>query len=67
MLSEGIKLGTNELININSTHFIRLAGWQLSRVATGWMKIFPGVNFQGGNYPGGKFQGGSCPGGSFPG
>ena len=61
MLSEGRKLGTNGLININSycTHFIRLAGWQLSGVATGWMKIFPGVNFQGGNYPRGKFPGGS--------
>ena len=85
MLSEGRKLGTNGLININSycTNFIRLAGWQLSGVATGWMKIFPGVNFQGGNYPGGKFPGGSfrgwefswvgvflgeiCPGGTYPG
>ena len=67
MLSEGRKLGTNGLININNycTHFIRLAGWQLSGVATGWMKIFPGVNFQGGNYPGGKFPGGNFPGGNF--
>ena len=47
------------------------------------MKIFPGVNFQGGNYPCGKFPGGSvrgwefswvgvflgeiCPGGTYPG
>ena len=56
-------------ININSysTHFIKLTGWQLSGVTIGWMKTFPGGNFQGENYPGGNFLGGSCPGGSFPG
>ena len=43
-------------------NFTKLAGWQLSRVAIGWMKIFPG-----GTYLGGKFPGASCPGGSFPG
>ena len=64
MLSEGRKLVTNGLININSycTHFTRLVGGQSSGVATGWMKIFPGVNFQGRNNPGGKFPGGSFPG-----
>ena len=58
------ELRTNGLININNycTHFIKLAGWQLSGVATGWIKIFPGVS-----YPGGKFPGGNFPGGSFPG
>ena len=67
MLSDGRKLGTNGPININSycTHFIRLARWQLSGVATGWMKIFPGVNFKGGNYPGGKFPDGSFRGWEF--
>ena len=67
-------LGTNGLININNycTHFIKLAGWQLSGVAIGWMKIFPAGNllcrnYKGGNFPGGNFLGGSFPGGSFPG
>ena len=40
-------------------NFIKLAGWQLSGVATGWMKIFPGGNFLGGNHPRGSFLGGS--------
>ena len=62
-------LRTNGLININSycTRLIKLAGWQLSRVAIGWMKIFPGENFQSGNYLGGKFPGGNFSGGCFPG
>ena len=61
-------LGTNGLININNncTHFIKLAGWQLSRVAVGCMKIFHGGNILCGNCPGGYFPGGNFPGGSFP-
>ena len=48
-------------------NFIKLAGWQLSGVVVGWMKIFSFGNFQVG-----VFLGGSCPGenllaGSFPG
>ena len=52
-------LGTNGLINISNycTHFIKLAGWQLSGVAISWMRIFPGGNLLCGNYPGGKFLG----------
>ena len=38
-------------------NFIKLAGWQLSGVAIGWMKIFPGGNFLGGNFPGGSYPG----------
>ena len=62
-------MGTNGLININNhcTHFIKLAGWQLSGLAIGWMKIFPGGNFLGGNYPGRKFPGSNFSGGSLPG
>ena len=48
-------------------NFIKLAGWQLSGVAIGWMKIFPGGNFLGGNHPDGKFPGGNFPGRSFSG
>ena len=61
-------LGTNGLINISNycTHFIKLAGWQLSGVAIGWMKIFPGGNLLCGNYPGGNFPSGNFPSGSFP-
>ena len=57
-------MGTNGLISINNycSHFIKLAGWQLSGVTTAWMKIFPGENFLCGNYPGGNFPGGSFPG-----
>ena len=46
-------LGTNGLININNycTHFIKLAGWQLSWVVIGWMKIFPGGNYPVGSFP----------------
>ena len=43
-------------------NFIKLAGWQLSGVAIGWMKIFPGGNFLGGKFPGVNFPGGSFPG-----
>ena len=43
-------------------NFIKLAGWQLSGVAIGWMKISPGGNLLCVNYPGGKFPGGSFPG-----
>ena len=56
-------------------NFIKLGGWQLSGVSTGWMKVFWGGNFLGGNYSGenlqvvifcvGDFLGGSCPGGNF--
>ena len=62
-------------------NFIKLAGWQLSRVAIGWMKIFPGGNFPGRIFPGcelpgwdlswvgiffaGSFPGGNRLGGSF--
>ena len=80
MLSEGRKLGTNVLININSycTHFIRLAGWQLSAVATGWMKIFPGWELSWWEISGwefswvgvvrvGVFLGEICPGGTYQG
>ena len=66
-------LGTNGLININNncTHFIKLAGWQLSGVAVGCMKIFHRGNIlcgncPGGYFPGGNFPGGSCPEGNFP-
>ena len=64
-------------------NFIKLAGWQLSGVAIGWMKISPGGNLLCVNYPGGKFPGwefswvgvvrvgvflgGNCPGGTYPG
>ena len=43
-------------------NFIKLAGWQLSGVAIGWMKIFLGGNFLGGKFPGVNFPGGSFPG-----
>ena len=48
-------------------NFIKLAGWQLSGVAIGWMKIFLGGNFLVGNYPGEKFPDGSYPGWEFSG
>ena len=48
-------------------NFIRLAGWQLSGVAIGWMKIFPGWNLLCGNYPGWNFPGVYFPGEIFPG
>ena len=62
-------LGTNGLININNycTHFMKLAGWQLSGVAIGWMKNFPRGNLLCENYPGGDFLGDNFPGRSFPG
>ena len=47
-------------------NFIKLAGWQLSGVAIGWMKIFPGGNFLGGKFPGVNFPGGSFPGWELP-
>ena len=58
------ELRTNGLININNycTHFIKLAGWQLSGVVIGWMKIFSGGNLLCENYPGGNFLGRSFPG-----
>ena len=46
-------------------NFIKLAGWQLSVVTIGGMKIFPGGNFLGGKFPGGNFLGGSFPGWEF--
>ena len=57
-------MGTNGLININNycTHFIKLAGWQLSGVAVGWINIFPGQNLLRGNYPSRNFPGGIFPG-----
>ena len=59
----------NGLININNycTPFIKLAGWQLSGMAIGWLNIFPGGNLLCGNYPGGNFPRGVFPGGIFPG
>ena len=48
-------------------NFIKLAGWQLSGVAIGWIKIFLGGNFLVGNYPGEKFPDGSYPGWEFSG
>ena len=38
-------------------NFIKLAGWQISGVSIGWMKIFPGGKFPGVNLPGGSFPG----------
>ena len=46
-------------------NFLKLAGWLLSRVAIGWMKIFLFENFLGGSYPGWGIPGGSFPGGVF--
>ena len=39
------------------SNFIKLAGWQLSGVAVGWLKIFLSGNFLGEKYPGGSFPG----------
>ena len=46
-------------------NIIKSAGWQLSGVVIGWMKIFPGGNFLGANYPGDIIPGGSYPGWEF--
>ena len=58
----------NELININNyhTHFIKLTGRQLSLMAIGFMKIFPGGSLLCENYWGGNFLCGNFPGANFP-
>ena len=58
-------------------NFINLAGWQLSGMVIGWMKIFPGGSFPGWELCGWEFlgwkfsgwelSGGNHPGGNFPG
>ena len=64
---EKCSLGTNGLVNINNycTHFIKLAGWQLSRVAIGSMKIFPGGNYPVGSFPRWELSGWDFSGGQF--
>ena len=46
-------------------NFIRLAGWQLSGVAIGWMKIFPGWELSGWEIFGWEFSGWELSGWEF--